>query len=115
MSEVSYIAREATRIKVAMAWSTKTGLCAIYRQVPAWKIREGVYSNTCQRIQCIRAWIFKEPWRCPTCKSLEFWRVMTDLERKIFYCRQCNRDYSIRGRAIMEVVGHEALEDEGEE
>jgi predicted nucleic-acid-binding Zn-ribbon protein len=85
----------------------RTGLCAVCHHFPIYTIRPSVSSMTCGRMQCRRAWLLNEPWRCPECKSMDFERVeMTwDSEgRKLYRCGQQNKTFAIQHRTFETVT-----------
>lgn len=91
-----------------------TKLCAVCHISPVYTIRPGVHSMTCIRMQCKRAWILGEPYRCQACKSLDFERLEMQWDndgRKLYRCNKCQKTYAIHHRTFEAVIDSEAGEE----
>lgn len=90
-------------------------LCCVCTQLPRYQIRPGVFSHVCIRQQCMRAYLLREPWRCPKCQSMDFRRLeglQTDEKgRKLFWCGKCKRNVAVGSKVGFEVL---AVHQEGE-
>lgn len=81
--------------------------CCICQQLPRYQIRPGVFSACCVRQQCLRAYLLREPWRCPKCKSMDFKRLdnlgMDKEGRKLYHCGKCKR-VAVKSKGEFEVL-----------
>jgi len=73
---------------------------------------------TCGRMQCRRAWLFNEPWRCQFCQSLDFSRIDMKWDeegRKLYSCGKCKKTYAVHNRMTFETMADvEASEEDTE-
>lgn len=88
--------------------------CCICQQLPRYQIRPGVFSACCVRQQCLRAYLLREPWRCPKCQSMDFRRLdmqWDSKDRKLYYCGKCKKNIAVGNRVRFEVIAVHQEED----